>query len=59
MREPVAAEAPGKEAEPEGNDLKQQIEELVDVLADELRDNPMLTGLAIFAAGILVGRLMR
>ena len=31
----------------------------IDALEKELRDNPVVSGLAIFAAGVLVGRLLR
>ena len=37
----------------------EQIEELVKLLEHELQDNPLLSGLAIFVAGLLVGRLIR
>ena len=37
----------------------EQVEELVQLLEKELRDNPVVSGLAIFAAGVLVGRLLR
>lgn len=36
-----------------------QIEELVRLLEKELRDNPLASGLAIFVAGLLAGRLLR
>jgi hypothetical protein len=36
-----------------------QIEELVRLLEKELRDNPLASGLAIFIAGLLAGRLLR
>jgi hypothetical protein len=35
------------------------VEELVDLMGHELRDNPVATGVAIFVAGLLVGRLLR
>jgi hypothetical protein len=40
-------------------DVKGQVEELVDLLETEMRDSPLVTGLAIFAAGVLVGRIIR
>ena len=49
-----------EEAEPtHGVDPLEQINELVHLLEKELKDNPVLSGLAIFIAGLLVGRMMR
>ena len=39
--------------------LGDHIEELVGLLGDELRDNPLAAGVAIFVVGVLVGRLLR
>ena len=48
------------EAEPtQGADPLEQVNELVQLLEKELKDNPVLSGLAIFIAGLLVGRMMR
>jgi hypothetical protein len=44
---------------PEPRQPLEEIEELVHLLEKELHDNPVLSGLAIFVAGLLVGRLMR
>jgi len=54
----VEGEATASSAAPTG-DFRDQIEELVETLGEELRDNPVVTGLAIFVAGLLVGRLLR
>ena len=37
----------------------EQIEDLVHLLEKELRESPVVSGLAIFAAGVLVGRMLR
>ena len=55
----VAEESPEEAGIAQSPSLAEQIEELVDVLGDEFRDNPALAGVAIFAAGLLVGRLLR
>lgn len=39
--------------------VKGQIEELIKLVQDEIRDMPAVTTLAVFALGILVGRLLR
>lgn len=49
-------DAPPEEAHPAP---REQIDELVQLLEKELRENPVVSGLAIFAAGVLVGRLLR
>jgi hypothetical protein len=50
----------GDEAEPTDRaEPLEQINELVHLLEEELKDNPILSGLAIFIAGLLVGRMMR
>ena len=39
--------------------MKGQIEELIKLLKDEIRDMPTITTVAVFALGILVGRFLR
>ena len=39
--------------------IKGQIDELVKLLQDEIRDMPAATTLAVFALGVLMGRLLR
>ena len=39
--------------------IKDQIEELIKLLQDEIRDMPAVTALAVFALGVLMGRLLR
>lgn len=55
--------SPGSEGAPAAADaasgLSDQIEDLADLLSDEFRESPVLRGVAIFAAGVLVGRLLR
>jgi len=41
------------------HEIKGQIEELIKLLQDEIRDMPALTALAVFALGVLLGRLLR
>jgi len=57
------AEAPAEvvleDAPAEEHGLVDQVEELVGLLGDELRDNPLAAGVAIFVAGVVVGRLLR
>ena len=36
-----------------------QVQELVELLENELRDTPVVSGLVIFSIGILVGRFLR
>jgi hypothetical protein len=38
---------------------KNQVEELLKLLQDEIRDMPTITTVAVFALGILVGRFLR
>ena len=56
---PDSPEAPAETAAIEEQGVSAHIEELVDLVGNELRDNPVATGVAIFVAGLLVGRLMR
>ncbi|UCE89893.1 MAG: hypothetical protein JSW10_03450 [Pseudomonadota bacterium] len=51
---PVTAE-PGADE----NAIKGQVEELLKLLQDEIRDMPAITTMAVFALGILMGRYMR
>ena len=39
--------------------VKSQFEELADLLGEEIRDLPTITTLAVFTAGILLGRYLR
>ena len=41
------------------HEIKGQIEELIKLLQDEIRDMPAVTTLAVFALGVLMGRLLR
>ena len=52
-----AVEDGGSETEDEG--LMAQVHELVELLENELRETPMVSGLVIFSLGILVGRFLR
>ena len=36
-----------------------QVRELVELLEDELKETPVVSGLVIFSVGILVGRFLR
>ena len=48
-------------APPAGDDqaMESQVEELIKLLKDEIRDMPTITTVAVFALGILVGRFLR
>jgi hypothetical protein len=52
-----AVEDVASETEDEG--LMGQVHELVELLENELRETPMVSGLVIFSLGILVGRFLR
>jgi hypothetical protein len=52
-----AVEDGGSETEDEG--LMGQVQELVELLENELRETPMVSGLVMFSLGILVGRFLR
>ena len=52
-----AVEDVASETEDEG--LMGQVQELVELLENELRETPMVSGLVIFSLGILVGRFLR
>ena len=45
------------DAEHEG--LMGQVKELVELLEEELKETPVVSGLVIFSVGILVGRFLR
>jgi hypothetical protein len=47
----------GPEGEHEG--ILGEIQELIELLENELRETPMVSGLVIFSLGILVGRFLR
>lgn len=52
----TGAEAPS-DSEHEG--FMGQVQELVELLENELRETPVVSGLVIFSVGILVGRFLR
>lgn len=60
---PASAEhSPSEDAapdEPSEEHFKSQLEELTDLLETEIRDLPTITTLAVFTAGILLGRFLR
>jgi hypothetical protein len=56
---PQASEASAEAAATVEHGFSAHVEELVDLMGHELRDNPVATGVAIFVAGLLVGRLLR
>lgn len=47
------------EAVAEGEGFLGQVKELVELLEEELKETPMVSGLVIFSVGILVGRFLR
>ena len=52
----AGAQAPGH-TEHEG--FMGQVQELVELLEEELKETPVMSGLVIFSVGILVGRFLR
>ena len=60
---PTTRDMDESSTEPQGGDnehaIKGQFEELVTLLQDEIRDMPAVTTLAVFALGVLMGRLLR
>jgi len=54
--EEAIATAPPVEDDQE---TENQVEELIKLLKDEIRDMPTITTVAVFALGILVGRFLR
>ena len=64
--ESAAASAPRDEVSAEINEtsgeeeaVKSQLHELAELLENEIRELPTITCLAVFSAGILMGRLLR
>lgn len=57
--EPASAATAGSEEERAEEHIKSQLEELTDLLEGEIRDLPTITCLAVFTAGILLGRFLR
>ena len=53
----VAKEDANAEGEHKG--FMGEIQELIELLENELRETPMVSGLVIFSLGILVGRFLR
>ena len=47
------------EAAEEHEGFMGQVKELVELLEEELKETPVVSGLVIFSVGILVGRFMR
>lgn len=52
-----AEEEPGATEEHEG--FMGQVKELVELVEEELKETPVVSGLVIFSVGILVGRFLR
>jgi hypothetical protein len=57
-------EAPGAfeehdDVEAEHDGFMGQVKELVELLEEELKETPVVSGLVIFSVGILVGRFLR
>ena len=42
-----------------GDELKSQMEEMIELLETEIREQPAMTALVIFSLGILMGRFLR
>lgn len=59
--EPQAVEqvAEDVESSPEHEGFMGQVHELVELLEEELKETPVLSGIVIFSLGVLVGRLLR
>jgi hypothetical protein len=55
----VLATDQGTSSETEHEGFMGQVQELVELLEHELRETPVVSGLAIFSLGILVGRFLR
>ena len=47
------------EISPEHEGFMGQVKELVELLEEELKETPVVSGLVIFSVGILVGRFLR
>jgi len=54
----LAAEEDAK-SEGEHKGFMGEVQELIELLENELRETPMVSGLVIFSLGILVGRFLR
>jgi hypothetical protein len=50
---------PAPEPAEEDQTTKSQVDELMELLQDEIRDMPTITTVAVFALGIVVGRFLR
>ncbi len=57
--EALAASEDPTELEPENDGFMGQVKELVELLEEELKETPVVSGLVIFSVGILVGRFLR
>ena len=60
-RQPEAPSAAQEhdEVEAEHDGFMGQVKELVELLEEELKETPVVSGLVIFSVGILVGRFLR
>lgn len=56
---PEAPEPPRADGEDESPDLSEQLEEFAELMIKELGDNPVVAGIAVFVAGLLLGRFLR
>ena len=56
---PALASDQDASSETEHEGFMGQVQELVELLEHELRETPVVSGLAIFSLGILVGRFLR
>lgn len=54
----IQAEAEAETSE-EHEGFMGQVQELVELLEEELKETPVMSGLVIFSVGILVGRFLR
>ena len=59
VAEPDSSAVENGDSETEDEGLMGQVQELVELLENELRETPMVSGLVIFSLGILVGRFLR
>jgi hypothetical protein len=57
--DPEAAVDESDESSPPEFDIKNHLEDLVELLENEVKDLPVAACLAIFVAGVLVGRITR
>jgi hypothetical protein len=56
---PDAPEPSEAAAEDESPDLSEQLEEFTELMIKELGDSPLVAGIAVFVAGLLLGRFLR